>query len=71
MFLGVFLYETFTVYSLKSPIYAPPLQKQMDAESRVSNLERLNKDLNRQIAEIQDNLDNESRDKHTLMAKMR
>ena len=43
----------------------------MDAESRVSNLERLNKDLNRQIAEIQDNLDNETRDKHTMMAKMR
>ena len=46
-------------------------QKLMDAESRVSNLERLNKDLTRQIAEVQDQLDNETRDKHTLMAKMR
>ena len=43
----------------------------MDAESKVSNLERLNKDLNRQLTEMQDSLDTESRDKHTLMAKLR
>ena len=43
----------------------------MDAESRVSTFERLNKDLNRQIAEIQENLENETRDKSTMMAKMR
>ncbi|KAL5253440.1 hypothetical protein ACHWQZ_G013281 [Mnemiopsis leidyi] len=47
------------------------LQKQMDAESRVSTFERLNKDLNRQIVEMQENLENESRDKSTMMAKMR
>ena len=46
-------------------------QKQMDAESRVSTLERLNKDLSRQILEIQDNLETETRDKSTLMAKLR
>ena len=49
----------------------PCFQKQMDAESRVSTFERLNKDLNRQIAEIQENLENETRDKSTMMAKMR
>ena len=43
----------------------------MDAESRVSTFERLNKDLNRQIVEMQENLENESRDKSTMMAKMR
>ena len=43
----------------------------MDAESKVSMLERTNKDLNRQINEIQDSYDSESRDKQTLMAKMR
>lgn len=47
------------------------LQKQMDAESRVSTFERLNKDLNRQLLEVQENLENESRDKSTLLAKMR
>ena len=43
----------------------------MDAESRVSTFERLNKDLNRQITEIQENLENETRDKSTMAAKMR
>jgi hypothetical protein len=43
----------------------------MDAESRVSTFERLNKDLNRQINEVQENLENETREKSSMMAKMR